>query len=214
VTARDALARSAWAAPATALVLVALVVALIALPAVEHRPLQAGLLDALLRFDRSLPLVGLGLLLAQASRRAMAASALVLLVGFGVGAVAGARIAVAVEEDFTLVTYLFMLGPLLCFGVGAALVAPTAVRVFALPAVALLSGLVLAVGLLAELPGAIGAEYLIGAALAMLATILVPLLILHDIRSPGLAVATRIAGSWLIAIGLMLMALELGGARG
>jgi hypothetical protein len=214
VTERDATGRSAWAAPATALAFIAVVVALIALPAAEHRPLQAGLLDTLLRFDRSLPLVGLGLLLAEASRREMAASALLLLVGLGLGAVAGARIAAAIEEDFTLVTYLFMLGPLFCLAVGGALVAPTGVRVFALPAAALLSGLVLAVGLLAELPGALGAEYLAGAALAIFAAILVPLLILRDIRSPGLSVATRIAGSWLIAIGLMLLALELGGARG
>jgi hypothetical protein len=214
VTERDASGRSAWAAPATALALIALVVALIALPAADHRPLQAGLLDALLRFDRSLPLVGLGLLFAAASRRAMAAGALLLLVGLVLGAVAGARLAVAIEEDFTLVTYLFMLGPLLCLAVGGALVAPVAVRVFALPAAAMLSGLALGVGLLAELPGALGAEYFAGAAFATLAAILVPLLILYDIRSPGLSVATRIAGSWLIAIGLMLLALELGGARG
>jgi hypothetical protein len=214
VTERDGTGRSAWAAPATALAFIAVVVALIALPAAEHRPLQAGLLDTLLRFDRSLPLVGLGLLLAEASRREMAASALLLLVGLGLGAVAGARIATAIEEDFTLVTYLFTLGPLLCLAVGGALVAPRTVRGFASPAAAFLSGLVLAVGLLAELPGALGAEYLAGSALAILAAILVPLLILRDIRSPGLSVATRIAGSWLIAIGLMLLALELGGARG
>jgi hypothetical protein len=214
VTEHDASGRSAWAAPATALALIAVVVALIALPAAEHRPLQAGLLDTLLRFDRSLPLVGLGLLLAEASRREMAASALLLLVGLVLGVVAGARIAVAIEEDFTLVTYLFMLGPLLCLVVGGALVAPRPVRGFASAAAALLSGLVLAVGLLAELPGALGPEYVAGSVLAILAAILVPLLILRDIRSPGLSVATRIAGSWLIAIGLMLMALELGGARG
>ena len=205
---------SALARLGAALVLIAMVAVLIALPAAEHRPLQAGLLDALLRFDRSLPLAGLGLLFAEASRRAMAASALLLLVAVVLGAIAGARLAVAIEEDFTLVTYLFILGPLLCLAVGGALVAPAAVRGFALPAVAMLSGLALGVGLLAELPGALGAEYFAGAAVAMFTLVLVPVLILHDLRSPGLSVAARIAGSWLIAIGLMLMALELAGARG
>lgn len=203
-----------WAGPGAALALVAVIGVLIALPSAQHTSLQSGLLDALLRFDRSLPLVGLGLALAPVSRREIGASAAFLLVGLGLGAVLGAWIAALIEADFTLFSYLFMLGPLQCLAVGGALVVPPSLRAVTLPPASLACGVALGIGALADVPGGFRAEYSVGAGIAALALVLVPLLLLRDLRWSGLAVATRIAGSWLIAIGLMLLALEIGRMRG
>jgi hypothetical protein len=186
----------------------------LSLPAAEHLPIHAGLIGALLRFDRSLPLVGLGLAFAQASRRQVGTSALLMLVGIGLGSLAGARLAAMIEEDFTVAAYLFMAGPLQCIVVGGALVAPATLRPVSLPIAAAVSGAVLGVGALADLPGAFGTEYLAGSTLAGLALVLVPGLLLHGLQWPGLAIVTRIAGSWLAAIGLMLLALEFRGTQG
>ncbi len=209
MTGRGITQRSAGVRLAAALALVAAAAAVIALPAAEHRPVQAGLIDALLRFDRSVPLAGIGLALAQAPRREIAASAALILVGVGFGSIVGAQLAAMIEADFTLISYLFMLGPQQCIVVGGALLAPATLRALALPLAASVCGLVLEIGALADLRGALGAEYFAGAALAVLALTLVPILLLRDLRWSGLPIATRIAGSWLTAIGLMLLALEL-----
>jgi hypothetical protein len=199
---------------AAAIVLVASVALVFALPVAEYRPAHAGLVNALLRFDRSLPLVGLGLAFAQASRRQIRVSVVLLFVGGSVGCLAGARLAAMIEEDFTIAAYLFMIGPLQCLVVGIALLAPQGWRATSLPFAAAACGAVLGIGALADLPGAFGTEYLAGAALAVLSLMLVPSLLLREVRWPGLAVVTRIAGSWLTAIGLMLLALELRGTQG
>jgi hypothetical protein len=214
VTDRGTARTSAWLRLAAALTVVASIAVLFALPAFEHRPAHAGLVNALLRFDRSLPLVGLGLAFAQASRRQICVSAVLLLVGGSVGCLAGARLAAMIEEDFTVAAYLFVAGPLQCVVVGIALLTPPGLRAASLPFAAAVSGLVLGVGAVADVPGAFGTEYLAGAALAALSLMLVPSLLLREVRWPGLAVVTRIAGSWLTAIGLMLLALELRGTQG
>jgi hypothetical protein len=197
-----------------ALALAAAVALVLALPAAEHWPAHSGLINALMRFDRSLPLVGVGLALAQASPRQIGASAATLLVGIGLGSFAGARLAAMIEEDFTLAAYLFMIGPIQCIVVGCALVAPASLRPVGVPIASAVTGVVLGIGALADLPGAFGTEYLAGAALAALSLVAVPALLLCGRRWSGLSVVTRIAGSWLAAIGLMLLALEVRGISG
>ena len=131
-----------------------------------------------------------------------------MAVGIAVGAGIAEPIARAIEADFRLMGYLFFIGPAYCLITGAALVSPEAPRRFLLPPAALLSGAILglSIPLVNSRPTEI--EFAAGALAAGLALVLVPLLLLSRVEWAGLRIVGRVFGSWLIALGLMLIGLQ------
>jgi hypothetical protein len=195
--------------PARFLAALAAILGLILLTTLDYRPVEAGIFSTLLRFDISLPLGGFGLALALESRRPILVILAVMAFGIVVGAGLAEPIARAIETDFRLMGYLFFIGPAYCLVTGAALVSPDAVRRLLLPVAALLSGAILGLSIPLVNPRAAEIEFATGALLAGLALVLVPLMLLAQVQWPGLRIIGRILGSWLIALGLMQIGLQI-----
>ena len=205
-------ARALWAAPAVAIAgLGALLVIVLALPASDRHDVEAGFFYAALRFDQSLPLVGLGFLLAPAAPREIAAYSMLLVAGLGLGGIAADRLAAAIEADFTMIRYVFLVGPTYCVVTGLALLAPAALRTWTVPAAAMSAGAVLGLGIGGGYLGLADAEFAAGVLLAGACAVVLPLLLLRRFAGAWHGIAGRIFGSWLVAIGLMVGALELSG---
>jgi hypothetical protein len=188
----------------------ATLLAVAALPILDRSPFEAGVLDTLLRFDLSLAFAGLGLALAASPRRHRLAANLVLVVcGIGAGAIIGVRLAAAIEDDSGAALYGLLAGPLLCVVTGVALAAPAAIRVWAHPPAALAAGVALGLPIVADSMSRAQVEFTAGALSSGIGLILAPLLLLWPFVRSGATIAGRIFGAWLIAIGLMLLTVEL-----
>jgi hypothetical protein len=208
------LRKGSWIAPAAALATLAALVVIVVWPAFDHRPLEAGVFYALLRFDNSLPLAGFGLALAQETRRQIALSLALAVAAIGLGAVLAQPLARAIEADFRAMHYLFLVGPAYCMATGLALLAPARLRPFALALVAVFSGAVLGLVVPLNQPTLAEVEFAAGAVATGIGLALVPLLLLLGLEWPGLRIVMRILGSWLVAIGIMLAGLELARIKG
>ena len=159
-------------------------------------------------YERAFALLGLGLALARQSPVGRWLSFLIAAGGMAVGIVAEYQVA---NSEF-VAGHLFLLnlpGPLVCVLAGLALALPLRLQSWALPVlsgtVGILSGL--AVGLAA--PAGEFAAFTGGAALAGLWIAALPVLLFPTIRAGWARILTRIVGSWLIAIGLMLGGLRI-----
>jgi hypothetical protein len=107
-------------------------------------------------------------------------------------------------EQFRLV------GPMACAAVGLALVAPDKVRPWLAPIVAVLAGL--GYGLAARVfDPTVQHDWRFAGTLTAVALwlVAVPLLLGRPRRLPWFRIATRIAGSWLLAIGILLGAVQI-----
>ena len=92
---------------------------------------------------------------------------------------------------------------------GVALAAPAALRAWALPPAALAAGVALGLPIVADSMSRAQVEFTTGALLSGIGLVLAPLLLLWPLVWSGAIIAGRILGAWLIAIGLMLLTVEL-----
>jgi hypothetical protein len=189
----------------------ALLAVAFALPALDRHEVEAGFFYAALRFDQSLPLVGLGFLLAPAAPREVAAYSILLVAGLGLGGIVADRLAAAIEADFTLIRYVFLVGPTYCVVTGLALLAPAAARTWTVPVATMSAGTVLGLGIGGGYLGLANAEFAAGVVLAGACAVVLPLLLLRRFEGGWHGIVGRIFGSWLVAIGLMVGGLELSG---
>jgi hypothetical protein len=181
----------------------------VVLPILDHSAFEAGLFDTLLRSEQSLAFIGLGVALAAVARRQLSVNLIFLAFGIGTGAVLGEQLAAMIEENAGVAGYAILIGPIYCAATGVALTVPAALRHLALPLAALSAGVVLGLPIVADSLSRAQVEFSAGALLAGIGLVLVPLLLLRPFAWSGVAIAGRILGAWLIAIGLMLLTLEL-----
>ena len=168
---------------------------------------EFGLLYLLSRYDQALPLVGLGLVMAQVRLRlallcgALFAAALVL------GGALESAVAAATAAHGDLFRYIPLLAPACCVIIGLTLVSPRVARAWLLPLVSLLVGVVLGLEINLNDPSFGGWWFAGGAVLSGAWFIATPLLLWHAFSQGWFPIAGRILGSWMIAIGVMLGAL-------
>jgi len=153
--------------------------------------------------ERMLPLIGLGLLLGQSTRR-LKLPALVVVLGSAVlGTLLRERYFEWVAPVPGVAANLFLTGPIACIAFGIALIFPQRLRAFAaFPMLVVGSAALAVVTLLSDptfhsrtyLPTAFVAQGWVVVAVSAVATIL---------DRPWAALGTRIFGSWLVAIGLL-----------
>jgi hypothetical protein len=192
-----------WAGPFLALPgLVGL--ALLALQAPAERSMTAEwILASALSLQRVFPLLGLGIALALLSRWQCWAAFLLFLLGTAIGFEVRPWFMAALDGVPQAAEHLFLTGPLSSIAAGLLLIAPQWARPWLFAPVSMFVGAMLAVaisltdptvnGLLIPFIGvAIGVWIVLAIALAASA-------ILH----PWFLIAARIAGSWLLAVGLL-----------
>lgn len=154
-------------------------------------------------FQRVLPLIGLGILMALIDLRASIAGFALFAVGIILGfAFAEMIVAAMTQLPTSPERHHFLTAPALSIAVGLALVAPSRMRIVVLPVVAF-AGVALAVAIWTTSPlghdlimGAIGigiAIWIVGAAF----------LTVRAFRQSWFNIGGRILGSWLIAIGVL-----------
>jgi hypothetical protein len=195
-------------APAAAIAGLAVIAAVVLVPLWDHSPIESGVFATLFRFDRSLPLVGLGIALVWRTRRETALNLGLVIAGIGLAMILQLMLNAAIEQDFRALRYLLLVGPVHCIAVGLALLAPVALGIFAVPPASLSSGI--AIGF-AFLPiGSVWPDPGVTAGTALAATwLLLKPLLARRFAGRSLQIAARIYGGWLVAIGTMLFALAL-----
>lgn len=175
-------------------------------------PFEDGLLSAVLAYERAFAELGLGLALARRSWLGRWSGFLVAAAGIAAGVAFENTIA---DSNF-VAGHLYVLklpGPLVCAIAGLALALPLTLQSWILPLLAAVSGVLigLAIGLAAPAGGEIA--FAIGAGLGGLWIAALPALLFPPIQSGWARILTRIVGSWLIAIGVMLGTLQIITAR-
>jgi hypothetical protein len=193
-------------APAAAIAGLAAVAAVLMVPIWDHSPIESGVLATLFRFDRSLPLVGLGIALVWRTPRETAVNMGLVIVGVGLAMVLQPALNAAIEQDFRALRYVLLVGPVHCIAVGLALLAPSAIGAFAVLPAAVCSGIAMGFAVLPIGPVWPDSGFVVGPALTAAWLLLTPLLT-RRFAGRGLQIGARIYGGWLTAIGVMLLAL-------
>jgi hypothetical protein len=170
---------------------------------------EFGLLYTITRYDQALPLAGLGLAIATLPLRFCIASLVVFVLGIPAGGLAAESIADAVGQSPWLISAVFLVPPVICAGVGIALVMPHSMSIALTPVAALLSGAALGLVISFKDPNAAQRSFALGAVLSGLWLIVPPLLLWRQFQRPWFPIVARIFGAWLIAIGSMLIASQL-----
>jgi hypothetical protein len=175
----------------------------------DRGSLDVGLLYAVSRYDQTLPLLGLGLALAQTTTGLCLLNLLIFAAAIPAGGLFAAWLAAATTNPLLPLGYVLALGPSGSVVTGLVLVAPAALRRWMLPFAALLCGAGL--GLVVDIAGATPQElrFAAGAILAGCWILSVPILLWRGFARNWFPIAARIFGSWLIAVGAMLGALVL-----
>jgi hypothetical protein len=178
--------------------------ALLALQGPAERSMTAEwILASALSLQRVVPLLGLGIALALLSRRQCWAAFLLYLVGTAIGFEVRPWFMAALEGVPQAAEHLFLTGPLSNIAAGLLLIAPQWARSWLFAPVSVFVGAMLAVAisltdptvnelLIPSIGVAIGVWIVSAVALAASA-----------IRHPWFLIAARIAGSWLLAAGLL-----------
>ena len=166
--------------------------------------LEQGALSVLLSYPRLLPLLGLGCALGFATRRAAAVAAVLGIVGLWLGFAFRDALINAVISGPAATARLGLPGPISCLFVGLLLASPQRLRSWLLPPTAIVAGAMLAIAVKLADPSFHDPDYIRGAIAAAAWSVAAVGLTIYAYRRPWLAIATRILGSWLIAIGLML----------
>jgi len=178
-------------------------------PRASRSNFEFGLLYTVTRYDQALPLVGIGIAIAQLPRRLCLVSLIILAAGIPAGGLMSDWVLGALSEHSEFVGYLFLIAPVCCAIVGLALVMPNRIAVVLTPLAAFLSGAALGLVVSFDDPSAAAKSFAAGAVLSGLWLTVPPLLLWRRFNRPWFPIAGRIFGAWLIAIGAMLTALEL-----
>jgi hypothetical protein len=168
---------------------------------------EFGLAYTAMRYDQSLPLIGIAVALGRAPLRLCILGMILFAVGIPVGGVVADGFAAIASTRPSMIGYIFLVGPACCVLVGMGLAAPPEIARWVAPPVALIMGS--ALGLVIDFGDSTKWPFPAGAILAGLWIAIATLLSSRAFERPWLVVASRILGSWLIAIGAMLFAAQL-----
>jgi hypothetical protein len=174
----------------------------------ERLPIEEGLLSAAVAYERAFALLGFGLALARHSGLGRWLSLLIMAGGIASGVVGEADFA---NSSF-VARHLFVLnlpGPLVCVIAGVALAVPLALQSWILPIFSAAVGILIGLGIGLAAPANELMAFAAGAALGSLSITAIPALLFPPIRAGWGRILTRIVGSWLIAIGVMLGGMRL-----
>lgn len=174
-------------------------------PVADRSMLERGALTVLLSYSVALPLLGLGCALGLARGWEAAAAAMLVVVGLWLGFEYRDLLINAVISGVATRVRLGLPGPVSCFAVGIVLAVPPGLRSWLSPAAAVVVGAMLAVDIKLVDPSFHDPDFLHGALVASGWLLGAVGLTVHLIRARWLGIAVRILGSWLIAIGLMLV---------
>ena len=175
----------------------------------ERGGLELGLLYAVSRYDQVLPLLGFGIALAPTSFGTRVLSLLVFAAAIPAGGLFAAWLSAATSNPLFPLGYVLAIGPAGALLTGVVLIAPVVMRLWLMPFAALLCGAGL--GLVVDITGASQRDWYFaaGAILAGCWILGAPVLLCRGVTRAWFPTASRIFGSWLVAIGALLAALVL-----
>lgn len=166
--------------------------------------LMRGSISIILSYERMLPLLALGFVLALMRPWQAAIGAACAVLGLWLGFAARDWLIAAVVSGPATVRRLALPGPIACLAAGLILAAPAGLRSWLLPLAAIVIGAMLALGIKLVDPSFHDPNFLRGA-VATITWLVAGVALTGHLRSwPWFRIAIRILGSWLIAIGLML----------
>jgi len=160
----------------------------------------SGMLHPLLSLDQIVPLIALSLLAGQQERR----TAITVLLALPLAVIAGATAGLVWKAPGSLA--LFNIAAMVALGALVALSRPLPRGLLCSLAVAL--GLALGFALGAEVTPDEAPRFIPGAALASLAVAVYGIGLVRWLKAPWTRVAVRVAGSWVAAIGIMVLGLK------
>ena len=194
-----------WLGPVAVVVALAGIVAMQVHPVADRSMLERGALAVLLSYLVALPLLGLGCAMGLARRWEAAVAVGLAIVGLWLGFEYRDLLINAVISGAATRVRLGLPGPVSCFAVGVVLAAPPGLRSWLLPPAAVVVGAMLAVDVKLVDPSFHDPDFLRGALGASGWFVGAVGFTVHLVRARWLGIAVRILGSWLIAIGLMLV---------
>lgn len=169
----------------------------------ERGPFEDGLLSAIRAYERALAALGFG----SAAARQRIVPRWSSMAAFAAGSIAGIAGASNVANSAFVGDHLYVLalpGPIACVIAGLALAVPAVPQRRLLPFLAVIFGMVIGLAIGFEAPGGDARAFSAGASLGGLWIAAVPALLLPFAQRAWVRILTRILGSWLIAIGIML----------
>jgi hypothetical protein len=193
-----------WIGPLVSIIGIAIIAACHFHPAADRSMLARGGITVILSYERALPLLGLGCVLALMRPWQAALGAVAAILGLWAGFAARDWLIAVIVSGPATAARLRLPGPLSCLAAGLILVAPGRVRSWLLPPAAIIIGAMLAIGIELVDPSFHDPNFLIGAIAVSVWLVAAVGLTGHLCNLLGFRIALRIVGSWLIAIGLML----------
>lgn len=193
-----------WIGPVLAIIGFAAIAATELHAVADRGMLERGGDAVILSYERALPLLGLGCVLALMRPRAVALGALLAVLGLWAGFAARDWLMAAIASGPATASRLGLPGPISCLAVGLTLAVPGRLRSWLLPPSAIVVGAMLAVGIKLVDPSFHDPNFLRGAIAASVWLVAAIGLMGQLCDRPWFRIAIRILGSWLIAIGLML----------
>jgi hypothetical protein len=193
-----------WMGPGLAVLGLAIVATVLLRPLALHAMLERGVLAVVSSYERALPLLGLALALARVRSWQAVLGALLAVIGVSLGFLARDWLIAAVVSGPATASRLALPGPIACLVAGLSLAVPDRLRPWVLAPAAIVIGAMLALAIKLVDPSFHDPNFVRGA-LAAGAWLVAALSLSGRLCAwPWCAIASRILGSWLVAIGLML----------
>jgi len=193
-----------WLGPAALSIAAPLLLAVPWEPAAGRGRVGSGAAYTIVSYDQVLPLLGLGIALANMNRWRKVVAAVLFIGGIPVGILSEARLVSAMTAAPGLHPLFVFIGPLCCVIIGLALGSPAGLRAWTVPVAAALSGAALGFLIALHDPAPGDGRFSGGAAAAGLWLVAAPAVLLRPVDRSWLTIGSRVFASWLIAIGLLL----------
>jgi hypothetical protein len=193
-----------WLGPASVLIAGAVLLAVLRQPAAERGLVENGVAYTIVTYDQILPLLGLGIALAQVTRWQKILATIIFVGGVLSGILGESRLVSPITAAPGLHSLFVYIGPLCCVAAGLALASPAGLRAWTVSAAAALSGAALGFLIALHNPAIGDVRFSSGAAAAGLWLVAAPPVLLRHVDGSWLAIGGRVFASWLIAMGLML----------
>jgi hypothetical protein len=193
-----------WLGPAAVLIAAAVLLAALRRPAAERGLIENGVAYAVVTYDQVLPLLGLGIALAQATRWQKILATIIFVGGVLSGILGESRLVSPAMGAPGLHNLFVYIGPLCCVAAGLALASPAGLRAWTVSAATALSGAALGFLIALHDPSIADVRFSGGAAAVGLWLVAAPPVLLRRVDRSWLTIGGRVFASWLIAMGLML----------